>query len=218
MVEVTVPKLPSPDPTSGKAKRWWFAALNISARTCSSLPSLDGELFRKRKIHVANPVSAQIRKMPWRVARNVVSWIGEAVLVQVWGSCLGRLVIIDSSRKLRAHHVRSLVSVRQPGVAVDDRNRLPALYRQESIQRPAADDRIRHVAHAAANPAPAPHRQINDKGRCEPVSGVIRTDAMLGLQIVQQLRVVEFQIGQPRISSREQNRRSTSRMCSSPRS
>src|SRR5678810_833434 len=46
------------------------------------------------------------------------------------------------------------------------------------------------------------HRQINNKGRGQPVRGVVRTDPMLGLQIVQQLGIVKLQIRQPRISSR----------------
>ncbi len=78
----------------------------------------------------------------------------------------------------------------------------PVCMVRKAIQRPAAHDRIRQVVHAAPNPAPAPDRQINNKGRRQPVRGVVRTDPMLGLQIVQQLGIVELQIRQPRISSR----------------
>src|SRR5690242_4293149 len=91
--------------------------------------------------------------MSRRIARNVVAWIGKAILVKDTSSCYGGVAITKAGGQLRADHIRPRVAIRKKSIGVEDRQRLPGLYGDKSAECPTADDSVQHGIHRTANQA-----------------------------------------------------------------
>src|SRR5579859_8349 len=103
--------------------------------------------------------------MSGSIARNVVAGIAETALIQDTPSCLRSLAITQATRKLRADHVRSLITVGQQARGVVESQWLAGLHCDHGIQCPPTNDGVRYPVHPAPNPAVFPKGKIQNDSR-----------------------------------------------------
>lgn len=165
------------------------------------LSLVDFELFGERRIQVTDAIATQSGEVAGRVARNIVTGIAKAILIQNTPSCDRRVAIAQASGKLRASHVRALIAIDQQSGSIVETQWLAGLQSNHIVQCPASHNRIQYGIHAAPNPAVSAERQVENDGRRQPVRGVVGTERVLGSEIVEHLRVVVLEIPQPGVPS-----------------
>ena len=139
--------------------------------------------------------------MPGSIAGNVVARIGETILIQVREVRTGCLAVTQTGPELGTDHIRPRVAIAQAPDAVLDGERLPGLQGDNPAERPAPDDAVRYPIHAAPNPTIPPDGKVENDGCSQAVWSIVGADPVLGLQIVQQLRIIVLEVANPGVPS-----------------
>ena len=85
----------------------------------------DRKLLGERSVQIPNAIGSQLREIARRIARNIISGIAKAILIQnspSWRHC--GLVITQASFELGTENIRSLIAVGQLRRIIKERQRL----------------------------------------------------------------------------------------------
>ena len=139
--------------------------------------------------------------MTGSIPGDLVSRITEAIGVEIWFPARSGMIKADARCQIGTGDIGPLIAIGQARGRHHDRNGLSSLKSHESIQRPAAYDRIRDAIHPIADPAPAAKGKVVDDRHREPVRGIVRAYPVFGSQVVEDLRIIKLQVADPGVRS-----------------